>query len=305
MRWLKGLWYRILYAMRVLRSSLSWNMHHLRHRLLCQEPPQDLDGRLLASFVRWHAHQTEKATKHVSAEDESHRGLRHFRDLVRYLDELKRRSLPEYRELVRWAERIASEYQRWSTIPGWISRTVPDGTARARARPSPDQLAALMRHRTSTRMWRPKTVPPNIVRTLIEAAIESPSSCSRMGWYFVGVCQTPPKERVLAANNSAMLRNAPVIIYLAAYNDFYPERFAPALDLGGAGLSILLMAEAYGLRGCPIYHAESFDQAKLRRDLSLPRSAYVYMAICLGYPDDVPCKPIRSPAHEFYRIVER
>lgn len=299
----RNIWLRSLYLLHYLKESLFWTVHRVRHVRLRQLSPQRLDDNFLASFVRWHGHQTEKSTKHISQGPENPRGIQHSRALRRYLKELTKRSLPEYNEITQWAERILETYDTWSITPGAINQTKPHISFSEPGISTPEQVMNILQHRTSVRFWRQEEIDSSIVRNLVEAGLEAPSSCARMGWYFVAVQQPPLNDPRPAVNNQDMLRNAPLIIYLACQDTLYPERFAPALDVGGAAQSVLLVAEAYGLRGCPVYHSESFDQKKLRRQLELPDSAYIYLAICLGYPDDIPTKPPRPSPEANYKVI--
>jgi len=266
--------------------------------------PASLPDGLLASFVRWHAHQTEKTTKHVSEGPGQPRGVAHATELRKYVEELKRRADPRFGEIERWASEILNMYDKWRSTRGFINRTEP-GPPLEGSLPTADQVEALLRRRASTRFWLPKEVDKQTVRRLIEAGLQAPSSCSRMGWLFVAVRQPPLPDPRPATNNADLLRNAPLIVYLACHDAFYPERFAPALDVGAAAQSILLAGESMGLRGCAMYHSESFDQKDLRRRLEIPDSAYIYLAICMGYPADDPVKPARPGLEACYKLIDR
>jgi nitroreductase len=295
--------FRFLSLLKYLQETQFWTVHRVRHMQLRQLSPQRLNDVFLASFVRWHGHQTEKAMKHVSEGPENPRGFHHSQALRRYLEELINRSLPEYNEIAEWAKRIVEEYDTWCKTPGAINQMKPKSLFNRSGVSTPEQVFNMLRHRTSVRFWLQEEIDLSIIKNLIEAGLEAPSSCARMGWLFIAVQQTPLNDPTPAVNNKDMLRNAPLIIYIACQDSLYPERFAPAIDVGAAAQSILLAAEAHGLRGCPIYHSESFDQNTLRRQLDLPGSAYVYLAICLGYPDDIPVKPPRPIPEANYKVI--
>lgn len=303
---------RLLYPLITLWGQLKelayWTIYRWKHWQTRHLPPARLDDGVLASLVRWHAHQTEKTTKHVSQGPAKPRGMAHASALRRYLAELQTRNLPAHVEIVAWATHVLALYDDWLVTPGAINQeAVPTAVNQttAVALPTAEQVIQLMNHRTSTRFWQPKEVPEEIVNQLLAAALQAPSSCSRMGWFFVAVRQPPLPDMRPAVNNQDMLRNAPLIVYFACFNDYYPERYAPALDVGGASQSLLLTAEAFGLRGCSMYHSESFDQADLRQKLDLPASAYIYVAVCLGYPADAPIKPARPALPAVSKIINQ
>lgn len=301
---MKQTFHALITAWVKFKELLYWNLYRWKHWQTRQRPPASLDDGILASLVRWHAHQTEKATKHPSQGSENPRGVAHSRALRRYLAELHQRNLPTHTNVVTWASHILAIYDEWIDSPGAINQD-KDQSIIAPDLPTAEQTLSLIKHRTSTRFWQPREVPETIVNQLLTAALQAPSSCSRMGWFFAAVRQPPLPNMRLAVNNKEMLRNAPLIIYFACFNNYYPERYAPALDVGGASQTLLLAAETFGLRGCSMYHSESFDQDALRHQLDLPSSAYIYLAVCLGYPADQPNKPARPALPAVSKIINQ
>lgn len=285
------------------RDPLFWNQHRCAYARLCRRAPTALDDRQLGNLLRWHAHQLEKATKHISRGPEHARGHYHFEQLKALIAEMEKRADHQNSELLSWAQAIDASYRQWRERPG-DHRLIICHTHSAPSVPFSD-FSRLLHQRRSIRMWTQEAVPEDVVQNLLESAVEAPSSCNRQGWFFTAVRQSPLKKYELATNNAAMLKNAPLIIYLSAFDDFYPERFAPALDLGGASEALLLAAETLGLSGCCMYQSESADQSDLRRKLNLPRQAYTYMAICLGYPAENPAKPVRMPMPHCQNILNQ
>jgi nitroreductase len=165
-----------------------------------------------------------------------------------------------------------------------------------------DELERLIGTTASTRFWQLREVSRETCDALVRMALLAPSSCNRQGLKVLVERRAPVSRGRREANNRAMLENAPLIFYFACERTVYPELFAPALDAGMAAQNLLVYANALGLKGCPMYHSESFNQTSLRAKLQLPGSYYIYLAVLVGYPAEVAVKPprLRAPLRVDY-----
>ena len=275
-----------------------WSGARITHSLMRLQQPGRLTNHQLLSLLSWHAHQTEKATKHRSADPPAKkpRGFRHFDALGHYLAEADRRAdlRATDESTIDWIRGIHKTYEYWRVTPGWINITSPsDETTISITSFAPESVAALIERRTSARVWKSTGISEEIISSLIDAGLQAPSSCNRQGVVIAVAENAFPRTIKEGVNNAFMLNNAPTIFYVANDPSLYPERQAPALDAGMAAQNILLLAEAYGLSGCAMYHSESFDQKTLRRSLGITRNLYIYIALLIGYPDEVAIKPRR------------
>ena len=119
------LWMRLLSIMGQLRESIFWNTKRLEHKRLSYANPAKLSDEVIASFVRWHGHQTEKATKHQSSEYAISLSKYHYDELIQYLGELERRSGTRYSCLIEWAKEILDNYESWRKTLGYINIKKP------------------------------------------------------------------------------------------------------------------------------------------------------------------------------------
>lgn len=277
-----------------------WSRARVLHSLMRLRNPKRLTDHQLMSLLSWHAHQTEKATKHRSAaaSNARPRGFRHFDALTHYLKEIESRphlDASEH-EALAWIRSVHAEYDIWRRTPDHINikSIAPTATQKEHASTiTPDAMHHLIRQRTSARVWQPRDIDDAILTQLIDAGLQAPSSCNRQGVVITVLKQSLPREQKEGVNNPFMLNNAPAIFYIAADPSLYPERQAPALDAGMAAQNILLLAESHGLAGCAMYHSESFNQKQLRQRLNLTSNLYVYVALLIGYPGEFPIKPRR------------
>jgi len=275
-----------------------WSGARITHSLMRLKRPDRLTNHQLLSLLSWHAHQTEKATKHRSADPPAKkpRGFRHFDALGHYLAEADRRADLQGTDAatLAWIRDIYQAYEHWRATPGWINITAPDDQTR---HPTDGiaaaDVATLIERRTSARVWKPIAISDEIINSLIDAGLQAPSSCNRQGVVITVAENTFPRTLKEGVNNAFMLNNAAAIFYIANDPSLYPERQAPALDAGMAAQNILLLAEAHGLSGCAMYHSESFDQKALRQRLGISRNLYIYVALLIGYPEEVAIKPRR------------
>ena len=77
---------------------------------------------------------------------------------------------------------------------------------------------------------------------------------------------------------------APVVIFISAPRD---NEWA-ALDIGMCAENMMIAAKSLGLDSCPVGFAKFVEQTKIYARLRIPSSDQVYLAVILGYGDEIP-----------------
>ena len=149
----------------------------------------------------------------------------------------------------------------------------------------------LIRNRWSPRAFADKPVPPEVLRSLFEAARWAPSSYNEQPWAYV-VATRDDKDNfakmlsVLVEFNASWAKNAPVLAIavaeLAFANNNSPNRNAQ-YDTGAA--TALLSVEATA-RGLAVHQMAGFDPHKARQVFEIPPGWEPIAAIAIGYPGD-------------------
>ncbi|MDK2858794.1 MAG: hypothetical protein PWQ29_1674 [Verrucomicrobiota bacterium] len=164
----------------------------------------------------------------------------------------------------------------------------------------------LAHRRRSTRLFKDKSVSPEIIRRIVSAAIEAPSSCNRQLWHCVVVTEPAVKMRMnkFSSAEQSYLYDAPVL--LAVFYDCSLENHNPCktpfITAGMAIYAMLLAAEEEGLGA--IYLGGIRNPAGIAKALNAPPWLTNVGVICLGHKaDDPPCPP-RRPVDEILSYEE-
>jgi len=147
----------------------------------------------------------------------------------------------------------------------------------------------LLRKRRSIRKFAPERVAPELVETLVEAALRSPSSRKINPWEFVVVDDPETLLKLSRAkqHGSEFLKNAPLAVVVCAdtaKSDVCIE------DCSIAAIIIQLTAVSLGLGSCwaqirnRTHDREKNSETYVRDLLGLPDHIMVETVIGIGYP---------------------
>ncbi|MBV9265519.1 MAG: nitroreductase family protein [Acidobacteriaceae bacterium] len=157
------------------------------------------------------------------------------------------------------------------------------------------EVHELIRSRWSPRAFSSREVPPQVLKTILEAARWAASSYNEQPWRFLVATKSDPAAfskflDLLVPANQSWVKNAPVLIIMAAKKTFShngsQNRFG-FHDAGQALAHLALQATAMGLH---THAMAGFDHQRARTELGIPDDFDVAAAVALGYvgsPDDL------------------
>ncbi len=175
-----------------------------------------------------------------------------------------------------------------------------------------DVIKAIMERRT-VRNFEDKTIPEDVLQSVLEAIQWAPSWANTQCWEVVVIKDPATKSRLqeeaVPKSNPAhkSVGNAPVVLALCArlkesgyYKDKVTTKFGDwfMFDLGLAAQNLSLAAHAMGL-GSVIMGL--FDQKKAAAVINLPENYELVSLIPMGYPSKIPSAPKRRDLKEFVR----
>lgn len=184
-----------------------------------------------------------------------------------------------------------------------------------------DDLHQFMRSRHSVRQFLPEPVPADVIRRVLETAVQAPSAHNRQPWRFAVLISDEEKQQFAAAmgedfrkdleadglpkedvqrmvdRSFRRIMQSPVVVLLCLTMiemDEYPDRkrsraeFRMAMQsVALAGGQMLLAAHAEGL-GAVWICAPLFAQSVIRTVLDLPGDWEPQGMILMGYPAVTP-----------------
>ena len=159
-------------------------------------------------------------------------------------------------------------------------------------------MIALLRKRRSIRKFTREKIAPELVETLVEAALRAPSSRSINPWEFIVVDDPEILLKLSGAkqHGSEFLKNAPLGIVVCAdstKSDVCIE------DCSIAAIIIQLTAVSLGLGSCwaqirnRMHDAEKSSELFVRELLGLPDHLMVETIIGIGHPGESK-KPLQA-----------
>ena len=150
-------------------------------------------------------------------------------------------------------------------------------------------LHELIRNRWSPRAFAEKTAPPEVLRSLFEAARWAPSSNNEQPWAYLVATKDDAENfakmlGVLVEFNAGWAKDAPVLALSVAHTktqrDGKPNRVA-LHDVGSATAQLTFEANARGLQ---VHQMAGFDAEKARQTFAIPPDWEPVAAMAIGFP---------------------
>lgn len=166
----------------------------------------------------------------------------------------------------------------------------------------------LVASRQSDRVYdKERSVEPEKLNRILEAARLAPSACNAQPWKFIVV--TEPELAVKVGKATAGLgmnkfaKDAPVHILIveesanitSLLGTKIKDKYFPLMDIGIAASHISLAAEAEGLGSCILGW---FDEKKIKSLLGIPEKKRLLLDITIGYSLKPKRPKSRKPAEK-------
>ncbi len=161
---------------------------------------------------------------------------------------------------------------------------------------TPEQLYQLFSERQSDRSYQERPVPLEVLERIVEHSLLAPSATNQQPWSLVLVYHPQEVQKVADAALSGLyggvnkfIRKAPAFLLVVAERQSLLARVGTAFtdtlytpyDLGILVAHLVLAAEAEGVGSCILGW---LNGKALQKQLQIPNSKKVVMAIALGYP---------------------
>jgi len=155
----------------------------------------------------------------------------------------------------------------------------------------------LAKKRESSRGYLDKAVERDVLKRCVEAARLAPSACNSQPWHFVVVDETEQVAQVASATKmkvtglNSFSDQVPAFAIVVAekanlsaqIGAWLKRRDFRLLDIGMAAEHFCLQAADEGLGTCMLGW---FNERKIQKSLSIPRSKRIALVIAIGHPSD-------------------
>lgn len=154
-----------------------------------------------------------------------------------------------------------------------------------------DDFYKLALQRRSTRWFRNKKVPRELIDKAILAAIQSPSACNRQPFEYRVIDDEKLVKEIahLPGGTSGYADNIPLMIVAVGNLDAYfsdKDRHLIYIDTSLANMSLMLALETLGLSSCAInWHDIEKRETKMAELLNLEKYQRTIMCIAVGFAD--------------------
>ena len=162
--------------------------------------------------------------------------------------------------------------------------------------------------RRAVRKYKTDTIDKLHIEQIISAGRMAPSATNKQPWKFYVLTNKEKiklysKEICKVAENilhlslkdfhkeeDAVFHGAPVVIFITAPKD---NEWA-SYDVGMCCQNMMLAAKSLGYDSCPVALAKAIEKTDLYKEIQIPTSEEIKIAVVLGYGDEKPKTPERK-----------
>lgn len=162
--------------------------------------------------------------------------------------------------------------------------------------------------RTSCRNFKKEYIQDDIVKDIVMLAADAPNGCCRQTTRFY-ITQDEVKINSLVPNVAGITNftNIQGLVAVCAESSFYSlvDKNLQYVDASLSAENFILAASMHGVYGtmCNFFHAAPEQIQRCKKILSIKKSENIVMFIAIGYPTNIPQKPVRHDYCTFLKIV--
>ncbi|HEY1471524.1 MAG TPA: nitroreductase family protein [Candidatus Acidoferrum sp.] len=154
----------------------------------------------------------------------------------------------------------------------------------------------LIQNRWSPRAFSDKPVPPEILRSLFEAARWAPSSSNEQPWAFIVGTKDDPEthEKILSTLvefNQAWAKHAPVVGIAVSQMEFARNKTPNRNAFYDTGAAMAHLTAEATWRGLFVHQMAGFDPHKAIEVFHIPKGWEPIAAFTIGYPGNADALP--------------
>src|SRR5258707_15003654 len=147
----------------------------------------------------------------------------------------------------------------------------------------------LIRNRWRPRACAEKPVPPEVLRSLFEAARWAPSSNNEQPWAYLVATKEDPENfakmlGVLVEFNANWAKYAPALALSVGHLKTQREGKANRVALHDVGSATAQLTFEANARGLQVHQMAAFDAEKARQTFAIPADWEPVAAMAIGYP---------------------
>jgi nitroreductase len=164
-----------------------------------------------------------------------------------------------------------------------------------------------MRTRTSCRSFKKKIIPADVIRNIVNIAVDAPNGCCQQTTRFY-ITQDEEKICKIASNVAGLTNftNVQCLVAVCADCSHYNlnDKNLQYVDVSFASENFILAAQLYGVYGtiCNFFHATLSQINEVKKIYEMNDSENVVLFMAIGYPAFIPEKPRRRSIETFLKI---
>ncbi len=156
--------------------------------------------------------------------------------------------------------------------------------------------------RRSIRKYKPLEIPDNLVKQILQSAMNAPSAGNQQPWEFIIVTKREILDTIMKAHPySEMLAEAPMALVVCGNEQKEEHKGYWVQDCSAATQNILIAARALGLGSCWLgVYPRQERLNPIKTILGLPAHVLPLCVIALGYPDEEKPTPDRYDTEKIH-----
>lgn len=286
--------YRLLIVLKQTYRDMINNYYHAKYH-------SENTNEIKYAMLRTYCHMLDKGMNNIHFE----KG--HSLRFLKSAQELREELFPIYRNdrCFAWIDKILEKFKQ-SQIDGQptLNNRVPIDYSEQQIK----EYSSFMFNRTSCRNFKDQRIPSNILKEIINIAIDAPNGCCRqVVRYYLTQDKEKIKEIIPHVAGITNFSNIQCLVCVAAETSYYDlkDKNLQYVDASLSAENFILGASLYGVYGtmCNFFQATVEDKAFCREIYGISKSENIVLFIAMGYPINIPMKPVRRDVEVFYKEV--